>query len=288
MRIKIPGLLILLLFILSCSSEKSEFSLASFIGDVKIKSGDETSGATAGRILKYGDVVVSGRRSSAQIQYGETGVFRLSPRSRLRIADISSMEKGKGDLELNRGSVFCALTRTGKKGFRVKTPTVVASVRGTVFKVSADTGKSRVSVLKGRVRVNPVSGKKELKKKGRDVTAGKRATVTPRDTVLMSKKNRKVRVEKIPPKELKKIRKEEKWYNWSTLVKKSSKLQKELKTALKGQGTSLRKLTDHKAPKKNKKRKIWEFTEQKEEKKDMNIFDAIREKERKERAKNRK
>ncbi len=286
MKIKPGAFFVLLFFLISCGPGKSDFTIISFIGNVKIKNGEDTVAAAAGTSLKYGDVVITARRSSAQIQYGETGIFRVSPGSKMKIAEVTDNGNAEGDLDLSRGSVFCALTRTGTKGFRVKTPTVVASVRGTVFKVSADKEHSRVSVLKGRVRVNPVSGEKELKKKGKDVTTGKRTTVSKKETQVMAKKNRKVRVEKIPQKELKRIRKEETWYNWSSLVNKSTKLSKELKSALNVKGNSLRNFTDHKAPKKKRKKKIWEFTEQKEEKKEMNLFETIRESERKGRAKN--
>ncbi len=281
----VSGLVISLAF-LSCGAEKSDFTLVSFIGSVKIVSEGETVDARANMALKIGDVVTSGRRSSARIKYGDAGIFRLSPGGRLRVGDINGDETG-ADLDLEKGSLFCALAKTKKKGFRVKTPTVVASVRGTVFIISADSKKSRVSVLRGRVRANPLSGKKELVKQGRLVSGGKRATVTKNEVSVMEKKGSRVRVEKIPPVELKRIRKNESWYNWNSLVRRGGALSSEISSALDKKGNSLRKITDHKASKKKKtKRKIWEFAPQKEEKKDRNLFDSIRESEKEERKKN--
>jgi hypothetical protein len=77
-------------------------------------------------------------------------------------------------MDIDKGKVFITLAKLKGKSFRVKTPTAVASVRGTSFTVVSDNKGAKLSVANGTVAVNPVKDGKIFEDKTASVEAGKK------------------------------------------------------------------------------------------------------------------
>jgi hypothetical protein len=149
------------------------------VGDARVQApGKEFTPAKAGQVIKKGDIIKTGPRSCMSIQIGERGIVQIAGNSTLEA--LSLFEAGACELYLSRGTVLSRIDRLGREHYRVKTPTAVASVRGTVFSVSYGDEESTVGVSRGIVDVvDTASGKKE--EVGRGKAAEVRAGIVVRD-----------------------------------------------------------------------------------------------------------
>ncbi|NCC45308.1 MAG: hypothetical protein EOM18_17380, partial [Clostridia bacterium] len=94
----------------------------------------------------------TGERSYVIIQTDDGIVIRFDSNTRVVFKSISD-EKNR-ELNLDRGKVVSSVSKLKKESeYRVKTPTAVASVRGTEFLTEYDKGKTVVAVGKGKVSV---------------------------------------------------------------------------------------------------------------------------------------
>jgi hypothetical protein len=116
----------------------------------------------AGQLVHAGDVIRTGPNGSVELRWarwaGGTRI-KLGPNTRFTVKRaVANRSSGNEEsrLRVDEGSIWVRLRKklTGKSKFEVETPTAVAAVRGTVFKVSVDKdGTSRVSVWEGTVAV---------------------------------------------------------------------------------------------------------------------------------------
>ncbi len=142
----------------SCArKEANEPAIITFVlGDVTIQRGPDSVKAQVREALKDGDIVTTGEKSYMVVQMGSRLLFRLEAESKLEIKSVT--EFGKNELNLSRGLVLSKLSKL-KKGeqYFIKTPTTVASVRGTVFSTEFNNGVTNVAVAEGKVNVKLVS-----------------------------------------------------------------------------------------------------------------------------------
>ena len=109
-----------------------------FEGDVTILRGEEELFADFGESLEAGDLVITGTRSLAVIRLNERAQVKLRENTHLLIDSASQ----KAAVTLQSGGVFARVARSletmGERaaGFEIRTPTVVAGVRGTEFFVA--------------------------------------------------------------------------------------------------------------------------------------------------------
>jgi hypothetical protein len=149
------------LFIAPLSCKKAEeaapLTIFSFLGDVKLKTDAGTRTPTVGDTLAAGNTLITGDMAMADILLEDRGIIRVHQNSTVLIDSLG--DKGADDTRLNMtdGTMYVTLSKLSKGGLSIKTPTAVASVRGTVFRVSAEEGVSRLDVVSGRVAINPVS-----------------------------------------------------------------------------------------------------------------------------------
>lgn len=140
-------------------------------GDVKVITPSGEKKAAAGDMLSVSDTIVTGKKSFADLTYGTCGIIRISENSRISITALAGDKSAESMIEMDRGKIFLTLGKLQNTGFKVKTPTVVASVRGTSFVVSADQVKgARLSVMKGTVTVAPVSRGEAIT--GKEISVG--------------------------------------------------------------------------------------------------------------------
>lgn len=155
-------------------------------GDVTIAVADGSSRpAQAGDRLEPGSRLVTGEAGSVALAFADGSRVQLRPRSELGVQQSADFAAGAGSwvrLELLRGSVDSLVApRSGPAGrFEIQTPAAVAAVRGTQFRVHADTGSARSEVLEGRVAFGNEAGSEALDAgQGASAQAG-RAVTPPR------------------------------------------------------------------------------------------------------------
>lgn len=176
--------LIILLFSLSGCGKKEApvqdagdnffFKVQFTLGDVKISGTSGEKDAIQGDMLKAGDIIVTGKKSVADLVFGTSGVIRINENSHVTVTSIADKTNNNSELNMDNGKVFLTLSKLKGTGFKVKTPTAVASVRGTSFTVLSDKKGAKLSVAKGTVAVNPVKDGNVVEDKTAAVEAGNR------------------------------------------------------------------------------------------------------------------
>lgn len=122
------------------------------VKSVKVRRrGQEWEAAKEGLQMKVGDEIYTGE-GKTKIRLRGRGELRLPPSSHLIIVTLNR-EGTQITIELTGGRVWNNVTPGGGAvNYTVKTPDLVAGVRGTLFKVStAPTEGSRVAVFEGEV-----------------------------------------------------------------------------------------------------------------------------------------
>lgn len=141
-------------FISSCSKGTRDGSFViSFIGSVEMTKGAEAPRSVAlGEELRQGDRIVTGPASFVVFSIGDRAVARIQPDSDVVLTSITDLSKI--NLVLARGGVLNRVNKVDRgAAYQVTTPTVVASVRGTVFSTFYEEGSNTVAVKTGTVNV---------------------------------------------------------------------------------------------------------------------------------------
>lgn len=184
-RLKLSGVIYLaaVLLLFSCGKkevpvaepeESFTFKVQFVLGDVKITGGAGERAANQGDSVAVSEIITTGKKSVADLLYGKSGVIRINENSHVTVTSIADKSNNDTVMDMNNGKVFLTLTKLKGTGFKVKTPTAVASVRGTSFTVLSDKKGAKLSVVRGTVAVNPVKEGKIIEEKSVDVEAGKR------------------------------------------------------------------------------------------------------------------
>jgi len=145
-------------------------------GDVKLLTTSGESKVAKGTVLHENDKIQTGTKSQVDILLPGNIIVRLDQKSTL---EMSEMKLGEGGVQadrliLQKGTVFAKVAKLeGKSSFAIKTPTLVAGVRGTKFMTEADeAGNGKVAVIEGKVGVESKTGQSG------EVTEGEQASVT--------------------------------------------------------------------------------------------------------------
>jgi len=158
--------------------------LLSFQGQVEHKtSGGKTWQTVSGEVhLQPGDVLRTGAKSKAELEF-QGGVIRMYentilelPKEVKQVAKTRITEKTTTQLRQGK-SIFKILKDSLERPFEVVTPSLIAGVKGTIFKVIQEEQVKSVEVFEGLVevsnrerleeRVNVGMGQKTLFENGR-------------------------------------------------------------------------------------------------------------------------
>lgn len=127
-------------------------------------------------VLKPGDEVRTHARSRAEIHLGDGVLVRLKENTVFKLERLKSKKDVLNvSLRLLTGKILLKVAKLGSGSrVRVRTPTAVAAVRGTMFVVDAQTSKTEIKVLEGTVRAAAVSdvAADVEESAGQDVAAG--------------------------------------------------------------------------------------------------------------------
>jgi len=177
-------ILLVSLISISCGKGKSTDAIVSFYsGTATIQTSNEQPRPIQMQdIVKDGDMISTGDKSSVIVQVGEELVIRFEANTNVVISSIKDI--AKREITLEKGRVLSSVSKL-KKGneYSVKTPTAVASVRGTHFLTGYNDGKTVVAVGKGAVSVVKSDNKEEI-----IVETGKSALVN--ETIELRELNR--------------------------------------------------------------------------------------------------
>ena len=134
-----------------------------------------------GQLVHAGDVIRTGPDGSVELRWARwAGAMRIKigPDTKFTVKRaVTNRSTGveESRLRVDEGSIWVRLRRAlaGKSKFEVETPTAVAAVRGTIFRVTVRSdGTSEVSVWKGTVSVETEKGEAVTVSDGASVVVG--------------------------------------------------------------------------------------------------------------------
>jgi hypothetical protein len=133
--------------------------------------------ARVGAKVFMNDQLRTGAESSAEMRWVNGGVLRMAELSTLAVTEQPKEENSKDPgAKLLKGRVWAnmqKISNTGKK-FSVGSPTAVAGIRGTVFRVDVGADSSTdVLVYEGKVAVGPGGALKQDTTAKKDTTGRK-------------------------------------------------------------------------------------------------------------------
>nr|MCH9671496.1 FecR domain-containing protein [Gammaproteobacteria bacterium] len=119
---------------------------------------DSSRAAKSGDALAVEAVVTTGANSTAVVQFANGTEMRLTENSEIEFDRLSAFGKsGMVDtrLRLKRGRVETGVPKNQAPAtrFEIHTPSAIAAVRGTVFRLAADESVTRSEVTSGRVNL---------------------------------------------------------------------------------------------------------------------------------------
>lgn len=194
----------LLILMISCKKETVKkapavFIVQSVVGDVTVKRSGSELKAVKGLALNGNDTIISSKQSMADILFGTEGVIRINELSSLAISSVQSDDNAlNASLNLEKGKVFASISKMKKdSSMSVRTPTAVAAVRGTTFRVSSSEQGSSVDVLSGKIQVNPVVNDQIIESVSTVVEKDKSASINAVQAKEMSESKKDIQVSAI-------------------------------------------------------------------------------------------
>ncbi len=119
----------------------------------------------AGEKLIYNQKVRTGRNSATTLEFNNEMKMTMGERAEMLLDDLvydPKSENMKGIVQLTRGVMRFASSKTAEVDLRVRTPAATIGIRGTAFDVLADPRKTEVSVIVGRIQVSSQFGSQEV------------------------------------------------------------------------------------------------------------------------------
>lgn len=139
-------------------------TLLFFTGDVSVQvENGEPRPALLGESLSMGSAVRTGPLSAASVQFADGALLFLEADSELQLDSLSRHSStGMVDTQvrLNRGAGRAKVpVREPRSEFRIATPSAIAAVRGTEYRVSAQAESTLSSVYESTISVSTSAGK---------------------------------------------------------------------------------------------------------------------------------
>jgi hypothetical protein len=244
---------LLLISSLSCKKEKEEqkkessiLTVQTVLGEVTVQSGNDVTTPVAGSAIKENSIIKTGKLSLIDLKYKNSGIIRINENSNINVERLFSSETADETiLNMDEGKVFVTVSKLLKDSkFQVKTPTSVAGIRGTAFRVSSEKGISRVDVLTGRVKVNPVKDDIVVENIETIVEPDKSVEIDKKDIVSIVEEKKEIEIVSLQKEEIATIKEEAKF------MKLDETFTEGIKTEIKEMGIESRPAEDIKDNKK--------------------------------------
>lgn len=136
----------------------AKLSICSGSCSVKKKGTSAYKPAAAGTPLSAGDAVKTGAKTKAEVKFPDGSVIRMADNTSVVIKNFSINDVAKTkstSVNTNVGNVWAKIKKSNyKTDFKTKTPTAIAGVRSTVYRLVIDEdGSTTVKVYDGNVEV---------------------------------------------------------------------------------------------------------------------------------------
>jgi hypothetical protein len=121
-----------------------------YIGEVAVKKAgnEEWGGCTLKQPLYTGDAIRTGTESRLEVKMDEEDVIRIDENSELEVSKTTLAQLGgsASRANLKRGRIWTNVRKVvaDRENLTVETPTVVAAIRGTIFRMDVPTGLSTI------------------------------------------------------------------------------------------------------------------------------------------------
>jgi len=139
--------------------EASHAYISLILGKVFIqKSGDDQwSRAKMNQSINQNDEIRCEKKSRCEIKIGKKKVLRIGELTSIVIKD----QIDEPEIEVRTGRIWLNILLDGKK-LNLRTPTSVASIRGTIYRADANSNASQFRVYEGEVGISPLAESGEI------------------------------------------------------------------------------------------------------------------------------
>ncbi|MDI6739828.1 MAG: FecR family protein [Candidatus Edwardsbacteria bacterium] len=144
-----------------------------YMGDFRIQEPgrDDWKKAVINEALTSGNKVKTQDQSRGEVAFADGSIIRIDANSNLDIVALKKDKAGQtAQAKVWSGKVWASVNKMSKKTkFELESPTAVAAVRGTVFRMTvADDKTTKVAVYSGEVKVeaSPDFFQNQIKKQG--------------------------------------------------------------------------------------------------------------------------
>ncbi len=132
-----------------------------YTGDFRVQQPgrDAWKKAVINESLKSGEKVKTYDESRGEVAFADGSIIRIDANSNLDIVELKRDKAGQtAQAKVWSGKVWASVNKASKKTkFELESPTAVAAVRGTVFRMSvAEDMTTKVAVYAGEVKVEPM------------------------------------------------------------------------------------------------------------------------------------
>jgi len=134
---------------------KSLGKITFYMGDIKLQQAGNVkwSNATFNTGVSQSDKVKTDRQSRCEVTFTTKKVMRVGEKS---IVEITKDKAGTEEITMKKGSAWLSLFLPwGKSKFRMKTPSSVCSIRGTVYRLDSDENQTTYRCYEGTIAVTP-------------------------------------------------------------------------------------------------------------------------------------
>ncbi len=165
---------LLFIFLLTTNLFSQKATVKFLVGKADVKSAQQKTP----RNLSINDEIIKGNvihtydESICEILFPDGSVTKIASNSKLAIADIKESSKGNTSLLTGIGKFFFKIKKAVGQSFTVKTPTAVASIRGTEFVIENTSAGTNIFVQNGVVDFSDKNGANTVQ-----VKAGQKSTV---------------------------------------------------------------------------------------------------------------
>lgn len=151
------GLIILIILpVFANQSEKKSLGKITFyMGDIRLQPAGQVkwSNATFNTGVSQSDKVKTDKQSRCELTFTNRKVMRVGEKS---IVEITKDKAGTEEVTMKKGSAWLSLfLPRGKSSFRLKTPSSVCSIRGTVYGLDSDENQTTYRCYDGTISVTP-------------------------------------------------------------------------------------------------------------------------------------
>jgi hypothetical protein len=135
--------------------KKAVGKISFYMGDIKVQEAGNTNwkNATFNTGVAQSDKLKTDKQSRCEVTFTTKKVMRVGEKS---IVEITQDEKGAEEVTMKKGSAWLSMFLPwGKSSLRLKTPSSVCSIRGTVYRLDCDENQSTYRCYKGEIAVTP-------------------------------------------------------------------------------------------------------------------------------------